>query len=170
MSDLLSSSSFLNDLEKCTVSTKKKRITYELNEIVNLYSSISINFEEKLIITIEDNEYNNIYTFIIGQYYPFKPPHILVNSKPYLNILNTRSIEFEKQLRELKGIDCFCCNSITHNDKWRPTNTLQHLITEIRMYKKYREDVVDKIMLEKNNSESTIDFENVNLINDLIKI
>ena len=147
----------------------KKRITHELNEIVKVYSLISVNFDPSLNlldIIIEDTEHNNIYKFVIGNQYPFKPPQIFVNLKPYLSILNIKSVEFGNHLSELIGQNCcLCCNTITRDINWSPCYTLEKLILEIRQFQWHRRAVTQKITTEQNGVE--IDSKKVNLIADI---
>jgi len=147
----------------------KKRITHELNELVKVYSLMTINFDPSLNlldVIIEDTEHNNIYKFVIGNQYPFKPPQIFVNLKPYLSILNIKSVEFGKQLNNLMGQNCcLCCNTITRDLNWSPCYTLAKLILEIKQFQQHRRAVTHTIVTEQNGVD--IDPEKVNLIFDL---
>ena len=150
MSEFLNTDS-LYALENISVKSVKKRITRELQLLPELCSSISIYIDEKNnlpVITVEDkgSKSYNIYSFTIDNTYPFRNPNIEINFIPYSEFLRINSIGFSNNLKKVKGIDCFCCNSITNYNNWRPTATMSYIIKEIRQYKKIRKDVINKII------------------------
>lgn len=136
-------------LENICIQTVKKRITRELNLLPNLCSSISIHIDETYnlpTVTVEDKETKTIYSFIITNTYPFTIPRVKINFIPYREFLTINSIGFSSNLKKVGDIYCFCCNSLTNENNWRPTVTMSHIIEEIRKYKKLRRYVINKII------------------------
>jgi|LauGreDrversion4_1035100.scaffolds.fasta_scaffold26942_2 ubiquitin-protein ligase len=131
----------------------KRRIIRELIALFNVSSSIMIGIDNNKkvpVITVQDNLYNsyNIYSFIIHDSYPFRPPGILINSIPYIQFCRINAIGFCKNLKQVGDIYCFCCNSIIHSVKWSPATKLTDIIMEIRNFKKMRRDVINKIFID----------------------
>jgi ubiquitin-protein ligase len=139
----------LYSLESFELKRIKNRIIKDLSALSNVSSSIMIHIDDNKnlpVITVEDNQYNSyVYSFIIDNSYPFRPPVVMINSIPYINFCRINTVGFCNNLKKVGGIYCFCCNSIIHSVKWSPTVKLSDIIMEIRNFKKMRRDVINKI-------------------------
>jgi hypothetical protein len=144
----------LGELEKTPLSlvNLKKRLTNELIEFKkdNAYINLEYNDGNGFILTIVPDKEDTVYTFYITRDFPFNaPPRVLVNHR---NIKNYFHIQSTKTLNELKmyyNISCLCCHSIACKNNWTPIYKLSYFIDEFRKIKKYRRDIINRILLEK---------------------
>lgn len=147
----------MNKLDEITNRCIKTRIINELKKIADDTISISVEIYEsdnhKLpVIKIEDKLYKtyNSCSFIIHENYPFHKPTIQINCIPYINTLKISSVKTMNLLKSIKNIDCFCCNSsVTCENSWKPSITIYDVITEIRKFKQFRRDIINKIFADK---------------------
>jgi len=159
------------ELENISTGAIRKRIKKELQDFKQNCSSISVNYSDYkynnhykvyekplLNITVMDKFYKNknVYSFMIDEYYPFKPPKIEINFINYSEFLRTSPL-FSKILHKIHNINCFCCSSITCLDNWSPSHTINHIILEIRKYKKYKKHLIYKILVDKIKNKYLID-------------
>lgn len=156
--------SSISNLIKLDKNSSKKRIIRELQEISKIVKCIEIDYSDNKLIIITISLLNdpiNIYTFEIGQNYPFIPPKsIKINSIPYLSFLKINSIKTLNDIKKMYKIDCcLCCSSLCCPDNWSPSITLNHIINEIIKYKQYRKNIIYKLLLDK--------IKNKYLINDI---
>jgi ubiquitin-protein ligase len=136
-----------------TKNSVSKRLKKELNDLSlqsdNLYLE-SIDTENCLvIITIKDIKINYIYKFYIPNNYPFHPPKIKINNYDYINFLKIDTTIFRKILKQLKGIHCLCCDSSVCNNKWKPYIKINNIIDEIRRFRQYKRDIINKFYADK---------------------
>jgi len=109
----------------------------DTNEVrVNIYS------------TNQQNEWN-AYGFVITYDYPFRPPRIFYQNRPYVDFLRTTMNNDRRQFRRITGYDCFCCSSISCANNWRPSFTLKSIISEIQVIKQKKRDFINKLMVDK---------------------
>jgi ubiquitin-protein ligase len=136
----------------------KKRITRELEKLDRECSLISVeddlNDKDKNgflmpIINILDNTNNLIYSITLNNYYPFRPPKVQINFRPYYEFLRISFSPFSENLKKIHKINCLCCSTITCGDNWTPAFTTNHLITEIRNFKGYRRNLINKLLADK---------------------
>jgi hypothetical protein len=136
----------------------RRRITKELTELSstsdeNMLCIESIQYDEKgvLFITIVDyiSENINTYEFYIGVNYPFSLPKIKINYADYIDFLRINTIRFQKILKKIKGIHCLCCNSYFCGETWTPVKKLKSIIDEIRIFRKYKIDIIHKFYADK---------------------
>jgi ubiquitin-protein ligase len=165
MPNFLDSNS-LCELEKIKNQSLKSRIKNELKKIEENCSSISINIDEQSklpVLSLYDNITNLFYSITYSFDYPFRPPKIQINFENYLNFLrNNYSIYSEKLKKINKIVCCLCCSSITCADNWSPSFTTNSIIYEIRKYKNYKRNLINKIMADKIKNKyliSDIDLE-----------
>jgi len=150
--------------EKVTNRFQKKRISREIKELIQSktnnninenHLSISMKIIEKTqtnIIRFKDHLYktHNEYTFTLKYGYPFSPPILAIQSIPYSTFLSISSIQTMNILKELQNIDCLCCHSIVLCDKlWKTSYKMIDIIKEIRRFRKYRRDILNKIFINK---------------------
>jgi len=149
----------------------KKRIKREFKDFKQNCSLISVNYNDYkynhhykvydkplLNITVMDKLYknNNVYSFIINENYPFKPPIIEINFVNYSVFLKTSQLS-SMILRKMHNINCLCCNTITCHSNWSPSHTINHIILEIRKYKRYKKHIIYKIFADKIKNKYLID-------------
>ena len=134
----------------------KKRIRRELQMLVedktclenNIKIDIHNKMNEDISISFNNIKDNNNYKFIIGKYYPFKPPKIEIN-KISINFYHQMTNEaFSKSLKKYCGIDCFCCQTILCSDNWSPKYTFNSIFEDINGYRNARREVVIRIILD----------------------
>lgn len=149
-------SSIIECLNKMKNKSIRKRLTRELVSFYNnadeLYiDSVVLNTIDSPIITIVDynNENVNVYEFEITQHYPFTPPKVKINKRMYNDFLRIHSTTFLHLLKKLKNYDCFCCHSYLCIENWAPAITIKQYIEEIRMFRKYKRELVNKKYADK---------------------
>jgi len=123
-----------------------KRIAHEIQEMLPIYKSISVEYEEaRAIITIAQQEkQQNITTptveFCIKEGYPFTPPIITLiltpnptptKRIPYMTWLKTNSRRVHQTLKTLTKTDCLCCSTILCPNHWSPAMTMRNILQEI---------------------------------------
>jgi len=116
-----------NDLEKMD---SVQYVNLEFNDYLDKYK------DTKPTIEIFTN--NMIIKFIFSYDYPFKPPKLLLNDKPYYNYLKINNPENLKTLKEKFGMKCLCCETITCPHKWTPALRLNSFIDEIHRFRKIK--------------------------------
>lgn len=149
----------------------KKRMKRELKAFKDTCSSISLNYigntynnmykvynKPSLKITVMDKvcKKNNVYSFIIDENYPFHPPKVEIHFVDYSGILMSSPFA-SNILRKIHGIPCLHCSTITCYANWTPAYTMNHVILEIRKYKKYKAHVMYKIFADKIKHKYLID-------------
>ena len=136
----------------------KKRIAREFENFDGYCSLISIDNEfnessnydkQKYIVNILDNKNGLIYSITVTNTYPFKPPSVKINFRPYQEFLKISSPTFSQQLRKIHKINCLCCATITCGDNWSPAYSINNLIEEIRRLKGYKRDLINKLLADK---------------------
>jgi len=126
-----------------------KRIAHEIQEMLPIYKSISVEYEEaRAIITIaqqeQEQQQQNIITptveFCIKEGYPFTPPIITLilttnptpqKRIPYMTWLKTSSRRVHQALKTLTNTDCLCCSTILCPNRWSPAMTMRNILQEI---------------------------------------
>lgn len=149
-----------NELQIISNSAIKRRLQREFEKLVlnELLSpeSVSVKLEEtkrsfttNYIVTFYSSVHNKYFEFIISSDYPFKPPKLNLNFKPYsyLYYLNSKSPEFKDKLMKYKNIRCFCCISKLCNDNWSPGYTIQHVMDEVDAFKNICLDIVKVVIV-----------------------
>jgi len=151
-------------LSRFKVVALRKRLKNELDKMYKNYDQIDVEETEKgeaqvTIYNIEPDDRLQTYGFIITRDYPFRPPTIFFQNRPYLEFLRTRYISKNGKdiFRKVTGQNCFCCSSLNCGDNWSPGITLEKLIAEIQSYKKKKRDIVNKIMADKIKARYLID-------------
>jgi len=118
-----------------------KRIANEIQEMLPIYKSISVEYEEnRATITIMKQQTVPTPTptieFCIKEGYPFTPPTITItttmtNRIPYMTWLKTNSPRIHQTLKKITNTDCLCCSTILCPNRWSPTMTLRNILQEI---------------------------------------
>ena len=150
-------------LEKIQNQSVKKRVKREMEKLEEKCSLISIDIDNynknnyKYIISIMDNTNNYIYSIIFNDNYPFVPPNVKINYKLYSDFLKSSNVPFKLNLKKIYKIDCLCCNTITCHSNWSPGFTTNHLIKEIRQFKSYKRNLINKLIADKIKIRYLID-------------
>ena len=72
-----------------------------------------------------------VVTVYLHRFFPFKPPKVIINNKPYLSIFRGSYSRYQKYYNRY-GIHmriCPCCYTILCN--WSPANKIIHILKEI---------------------------------------
>lgn len=142
----------ITSVNNINIHSIKNRIKKELTQLVedDCISILSITFEKNevdlLIITMVDMHSTNaiIYEFYIPKSYPFSIPKVKINNESYSDFLKIKTCVFLHLLKQIKSMNCLCCNSYLCGDYWSPITTIKKFIEEIRMFRKNRRDIVNK--------------------------
>jgi hypothetical protein len=130
-----------------------KRIAHEIQEMLPIYKSISVEYEEaRAIITINQPEPITSPTveFCIKECYPFTPPIITLivtpiptptKRIPYMTWLKTSSRRVHQTLKKLTNTDCLCCNTILCPNRWSPEMTLRSILQEIETTQQLKQQI-----------------------------
>lgn len=148
----------LNTLDRFQIGSIKKRIINELVEFKKNNAYIHLEFQENythfnqstIKITIFLNQENDVYSFHISRDYPFKPPSkFTINYKDYKQYLKIDSPKTINELRTYNDIKCFCCSSIYCSGNWSPGLKMQNIMNEFKQIKKYRRDIINRLLAKK---------------------
>lgn len=144
----------LLELDKIQKGSVKRRLTNELVVLANKGACIHVEYIntniEFVTITIVLKGEDNVYHFDVTHDYPFKPPKSFrINYKNYKQYLKIDSHETLSQLKLYNGINCLCCHSISCGNKWAPVMRLYDFINEYKKMKKYRRDIINRLLAQK---------------------
>lgn len=142
----------------------KNRLLREYDELYKIYpnSIIFIFYNEKFkTITFsvridEKNKINN-YNFIMDKKYPFAPPKIIYNNKPYSNLLKIPSTRFTTILEKIYNNSCLCCKSLDCKYNWCPAITMNTIINDINKTRKYKRYIVIYILQMQIKNKYLVD-------------
>jgi ubiquitin-protein ligase len=150
-------------LTKYTSGPIRRRVSKELEILYNLfaYIELSITNQGKLeIILYEIDADNKIqkYGFVLCNDYPFRSPAMFFQNKPYLHYLRiNHTLSSINLVRRITGKDCFCCSSYNCGDNWGPGVTMKKIIDEMRVVKKQKRDILNKIIADVIKRKYLID-------------
>jgi ubiquitin-protein ligase len=143
----------------------KKRVKRELENLYKLFNDIVVDLQTndsqgilKISICerIKNNKYK--YEFIINENYPFVPPKIFYQNKPYINFLRIEYNKFFFDIfKKITGKTCLCCSSYTCTSNWTPAITMEKIIHEIYDFRKYRRDIINKLLADKIKFKYLVD-------------
>ena len=139
-----------------------KRLEREIRELITLglYSNINIipiktlnpytyndttTYYKIEITQIKDNTY---YEFIISSDYPFKPPKLIINEKPYYEYFKFKNHAFKEVLYKYSGISCFCCETILCWSNWTPHYKIISILNEVGRFKQICREIAYRIMID----------------------
>jgi ubiquitin-protein ligase len=130
------------------------RVRKELDKMYPYFTKITAakNDKNQLTITLREIKTNDMqkYEFTICADYPFKPPNVVFQNRPYREFLQiSHSPQDLKLFKQVSGLECLCCTSITCNENWSPGYMMTHIIDEIRTICKYRRNMIYKIIADK---------------------
>tara|TARA_B100000886_G_scaffold332796_1_gene285923 strand:- start:2499 stop:2957 length:459 start_codon:yes stop_codon:yes gene_type:complete len=137
-----------------------KRILYEQKKYMYNFYEYDININNN-IIAIHSDCY--LFNFHIPDYYPFKPPKLMIRNKEYVS----KFIRFYCYLNNFikkylsSSYSCLCCRSMLCN--WSPQNTLQDIMNEFKIFELEKNNICNLYIFSRNNH-----IDNDGKFNDLI--
>jgi hypothetical protein len=139
------------------ISPVARRIKRELEKMIDSgicnFDNISIsknyiyNNEIEYHVNIFNNIDNRNYEFILTTHFPFKPPKLILNYKPYSEYLRFMSHSFRDLFYKYNGHRCFCCETKTCSDNWGPNYLLVDIMNEVNQYHKECKEIADIICI-----------------------
>jgi ubiquitin-protein ligase len=163
-----------NELEFLELSIHKRiktRITREYKELTNIYmndkndrqNNVSLIYDDELkiykitIIENLDDGIKNVYIFTFDSNYPFYSPKFQFNNEPYSHYLKIPSERFSEHLKKFTNKSCLCCSSLICKNNWSPAITFKMFINELNRVKKYKRNVVYKMLSDQIKNKYLID-------------
>ena len=126
-----------------------KRIIRECNSLYSIYPSVVVNIvSDEMTITVSENINNKTYNykFVLRDGYPFKPPRIFFNGRPYIDFLKMNGDYEKKMVKKVRGQDCLCCYSVNCAENWTPAIQLNAIIDEIKRTLQFKRDVINSFL------------------------
>jgi len=137
----------------------RRRIKLELDKMYPDYAQIIVetvvNPDDlpKLKITVYEIDAANRrkkYDFIMNNDYPFKPPTVFFQNRPYQELLQIKhNSKYIQLFRQVTGQDCLCCYSVICCNNWSPGITLSRIIEEIHYVRQKKRNVINKLFADK---------------------
>jgi hypothetical protein len=155
-------------LKECTIPLIARRIRRELQDMKNKGifcddNAITImkNGEKSFDVILKNLKDNRLYKFTIPANYPFTPPRLELNNKPYSSYFNVRSENFRKLFYKIKGVKCFCCETRLCGDNWGAPVTLLNVIEEVSLFHKDCREIADRVIIDVIKRKYLIDDINI---------
>ena len=81
--------------------------------------------------------------FVIGQYYPFRPPILIIQSQPYIRWASPPTERIHKLCRNygINELSCYCCNSKLSIRGWYAGCKLVNVMAEVDKVRKMKRKV-----------------------------
>jgi hypothetical protein len=98
---------------------------------------------------------NFIEIHLIG--YPFKQPHIFINGKKYTSYLYFKGERLHYWYNILFDQCCWVCTSFACH--WHSIVCIKDIVEEIRKFKKYKQKIIECILLDSVMKKYNIPFE-----------
>lgn len=156
------------ELSTITQSNLKRRIYKELkfinNEFLDLSAGISISKDDLngyKICFYNKKDYKYYYELLIPLDYPFRPPKLTINTKPYFTYCYTENIEFKKALQKYKGCYCLCCETILCGNNWGPQITFKTIFDEVENFKEIVREITHRVIIDVIKRKYLIDDINI---------
>lgn len=161
-------------IELITSNYLRRRVKREFDELIKnnvIYpNSVTIDLDDEscpnrinyIIEFLAVND-NNYYQFIFNSSYPFNPPKLNLNFKPYsyLYYLKAKSYEFNEKLFEYKKIRCLCCHTKLCSENWSPAFTMYTIINEVAYFKNMCIEISRRIFINVIKRKYLIDDINI---------
>ena len=142
-------------IDQMKYASVKRRLKRELEKMGDKYPEIIVdkNDDDTLKVTIYEISPDSkiqIYGFIISSNYPFNPPRIFFQNRPYLEFLKTSyNPNYRKMFKQIVGQECFCCHSVNCSSNWSPGITLDKIIDEVKQIKSQKRQIINKLLADK---------------------
>jgi hypothetical protein len=129
---------------------KNREIFIEDEYYIKQYTNIGCNCYHCIdyVIEFKNSKDNKYYKFIISNYYPFKPPKLYINNKPFTYYYEIKNYQFNENLKKYIGIECFCCRSMLCMNNWGPQFTIISVLDEINICRDARNQILIRIMID----------------------
>lgn len=151
-------------IDRLKYNSMKRRLKSEL-------AKMSVQFPNNIVVELNDETSVKVsiyeisadakiqkYGFIVTSNYPFNPPKIFFQGRPYIDFLKTSyDTNFRKIFKKIVGQDCFCCHSINCSENWSPAITLSRIIDEVKYIKQKKRDIINKLLADKIKLRYLID-------------
>ena len=144
------------NIKSTYVLRRLKRESINFHEIFNSLSVIKDDKYYKIYLTDKKNYKYNNYCFILDDNYPFKSPKLLINDIPYKKFLVNGTLKFRELYTKMSGIECLCCHNILESLMWSPGYTINKIIEQVNLFRKYKKNIVNKMMADKIKSKYLI--------------
>jgi ubiquitin-protein ligase len=145
---MLESNESINKLDVIKNNNVKRRLIKEFNIIKNKFgeniyildvhlNDNNLNDEYRRFdysIIIYDYDKNRNYEIFIKNAYPFSPPKLILNGRPYNYYLKNSTNAFRDILYKFTRFRCFCCETILCPDNWSPSFTILDIIKEVNRF------------------------------------
>jgi len=154
--------------QKNNIPVIARRIKRELIDMlkIGIFTNESdvtiIKNDENFHIIFKNIKNNRIYKFIIPLNYPFRPPKLEINYRPYSYYLRFQSEKFREIFNKYKSRTCFCCDSLLCCDNWGPQIKLSNVIDEVDNYYKQCREIADRVIIKVIKRKYLID--NINIL------
>ncbi len=133
----------------------RRRLIKDLEDLITVYSIVQVNFDDNLrvpIVTVIAD--CNVIKITLHKSFPFKcHSSIELNGEPYSKILIYTSGERKAALKELKGIDCLCCESYICESNWKIQLRLRDIVDEVLKNIKINIELDTYIRNKHNNND-----------------
>uniref|UniRef100_A0A6C0HAI3 Uncharacterized protein n=1 Tax=viral metagenome TaxID=1070528 RepID=A0A6C0HAI3_9ZZZZ len=123
------------------------------------YKDIQMNLSNDKVRIKIDN-----YTFILSNKYPFYPPKVMIQNKPYLNYLKYPTSERIQDILHVHKISCMCCTSISNRNMWSPANQIKDILNEIKRVNQIKNYVKHYLMVDDICRTKNIDTETIGML------
>lgn len=152
--------------------TVKQRMTREITNLIegkgynandiDFYINYNNNHTVTYVLTLYDKDTNILYTFNISKNYPFNPPKVFINNKPYLHYLKITSDIFRNELEKYTNTRCFCCSSLLCNTNWSPIKSIINIVDEFKNYRNICKKIYFNLIVNIIKKKYLID--NINIL------
>jgi hypothetical protein len=153
-----------NAIASIKIKCIKSRLTREYKDIYTKYPNSIIyiyNNEElkQVSFSIRIDEGTNLqnYVFIIDSKYPFHPPRLVYNERPYFDFLKLQSHRFGDYLKKLFNKNCLCCASLDCKYNWSPGVNLSMMINDVGKMRSYKRGIIRAILIDQIKDKYLID-------------
>ena len=144
----------------------RRRLIKDLEDLSETYSIFVVAFDEYLKVPVINVIAEcHVIGIILHRSFPFKPPTIELNGEPYSKILVYANNERKAALKELKNIDCLCCESIACEGNWTIQTRLKGIVDEVLKNIKINKELDDYIS-NKNNNNNKNNTDEINVSSD----
>ena len=144
----------------------RRRLIKDLEDLITVYSIVQVNFDDNLSIPIVTViAVCNVIKITLHKSFPFRAPsYIELNGEPYTKSLIYTNNERKTALKELKGIDCLCCESYICESNWKIQVRLRDIVDEVLKNIEINEEL--DTYIRNKNSNNNDDNNNNNIIVD----
>lgn len=148
---------------------------YELNLIDPYGVSVSVGTDNQnpydktlYIINFYNLKDNKLYEFKFNSNYPFRPPKLFINFKPYsyYYYLNISSHDFKQNLLKYYKIRCMCCETVLCADNWSPAYKMSTILNEVERFKLICKNLSYRVIINVIKRKYLVD--DINILDWLI--